>query len=353
MANPSLLIEYYDEFNEYGDVTTPGIVTVINDLVQVNYNASQRFPTPNSYVLAKDINQNPIFRRFPNTKKIEDAIDYCQMATVHAIVASRFNPEGLAVMVNDNEVWSNCTFHSEYPSIDDAFAVTQQMFTFARENKEFARDRPCEIILNNDPIQSITVFDMGKVGIMYKIKHTDRSITLGQVLFKGEGFLAYQSDSMGTPAIHNENVEHRIDVVALVSAMTRDLFVLETVDKEYRTKSYAAPKGSKKRKRKKPQEKKYTWIAKRRINYIGDDTSLLDRMHEVAPKIKYERSGSRVVGHPRRANNPNHAQLALAKEHEVFIPEGYTYVKPHDRSGGEVERKLYKSRSAFQTLFGA
>jgi len=60
-----------------------------------------------------------------------------------------------------------------------------------------------------------------------------------------------------------------------------------------------------------------------------------------------------VSGHPRRVSNPNPEQLELARRLGVVVPEGYTYVREHDRSGSSEFRRLYKSRSAMEVMFGS
>ena len=57
-----------------------------------------------------------------------------------------------------------------------------------------------------------------------------------------------------------------------------------------------------------------------------------------------------VQGHLRRSQQPSEHQLALAARYGIIVPEGYTFVRPHER--GKSERDvIYRSRSALRSLY--
>ncbi|QDU05709.1 Restriction endonuclease [Gimesia chilikensis] len=59
-----------------------------------------------------------------------------------------------------------------------------------------------------------------------------------------------------------------------------------------------------------------------------------------------------VQGHLRKSRNPATNQLALAERYGFSVPEGYTFVRPHER-GKEKRDIIYRSRSALRSLYTA
>jgi hypothetical protein len=57
-----------------------------------------------------------------------------------------------------------------------------------------------------------------------------------------------------------------------------------------------------------------------------------------------------VREHLRKASHPSDSQLELAKFFNVYVPSGFTFVRPHAR-GNENKRIIYKSRSAMKLLY--
>ena len=183
--------------------------------------------------------------------------------------------------------------------------------------------------------------------MLYKIKHTDGSIALGRIIFIDDKYEIIQSDGVGQPAKWNSNPQNTVSIFALVSAIARDMFVLDTKERYY-DESRPLKSGFGKKKKKKEE---YVWLPRTRINYIGErEVPLDERIDRIAP---YDIAPHPVTGHKRKAKNPNPKQLELAMKAGMEIPAGYTYVRPYEHPGGKGERRLYKSRSALMTLFAA
>lgn len=269
-----------------------------------------------------------------------------QNITFHSVTTHLFDPENLAKIVKDHESWSNFTHDENYPRIPNAANIAAQLLTFAQQHKEYYRPWPHEVVINNPPLYSITVVDEAPEGLLYKIKHTDGSIALGRILFIDDKYAIVQSDGVGQPAKWNSNPQNTISIFALVSAIARDMFVLETKERFYDESRPMKPSFGKKKKKK----EEYMWLPRTRINYVGEKEIPIDeRIDRIAP---YGIAPHPVTGHKRKAKNPNPKQLELAKG-VLEIPAGYTYVRPYEHPGGKGEKRLYKSRSAMVTLFGA
>jgi len=59
-----------------------------------------------------------------------------------------------------------------------------------------------------------------------------------------------------------------------------------------------------------------------------------------------------VQGHLRKSRSPSSNQLTLAERYGFNVPEGYTFVRPHER-GKEKRDIIYRSRSALRSLYTA
>jgi len=62
-----------------------------------------------------------------------------------------------------------------------------------------------------------------------------------------------------------------------------------------------------------------------------------------------------VQHHLRRVGTSSQHQQLLARQYGVFVPAGYTFVRPHERGGLPIEdrKRIYRSRSASAMLFEA
>lgn len=65
------------------------------------------------------------------------------------------------------------------------------------------------------------------------------------------------------------------------------------------------------------------------------------------------RSAHFVQKHLRKVGQPSDLQILLAKQYGVSVPEGYTFVRPHERGVNSARLVIYRSRSALQSLYSA
>ena len=64
-----------------------------------------------------------------------------------------------------------------------------------------------------------------------------------------------------------------------------------------------------------------------------------------------ERRAHTVSGHLRRCERPSECQIILATRYGFQVPDGFTFVRPHERGNGTVGEVVYRSRSAIQLLY--
>ena len=77
--------------------------------------------------------------------------------------------------------------------------------------------------------------------------------------------------------------------------------------------------------------------------------SYKDLPSEARPTVRHQ-----VTQHLRRVEHASNRQLSIAKRYGLYVPKGYTFVRPHERGLVTMEKqKIYRSRSASAMLFHA
>jgi hypothetical protein len=80
-----------------------------------------------------------------------------------------------------------------------------------------------------------------------------------------------------------------------------------------------------------------------RIRYVPDIKHAGDQLDLVKRRPHF------VVGHLRRALNASEEQIQLARRYGITVPEGFTFVRPHNR-GDKAAERIYRSRSALNCI---
>jgi hypothetical protein len=80
-----------------------------------------------------------------------------------------------------------------------------------------------------------------------------------------------------------------------------------------------------------------------RVRYVGDVQNKGDALNLVARRAHF------VIGHLRKAVHASEPQIQLARRFGIMLPEGFTFVKPHQR-GQKAQEVIYRSRSALQCI---
>jgi hypothetical protein len=80
-----------------------------------------------------------------------------------------------------------------------------------------------------------------------------------------------------------------------------------------------------------------------RVRYVGDVQNKGDALNLVARRAHF------VIGHLRKAVRASETQIQMARRFGIMLPEGFTFVKPHQR-GQRAQEVIYRSRSALQCI---
>ena len=142
-------------------------------------------------------------------------------------------------------------------------------------------------------------------------------------------------------------------LILLCSTIVRDFWVLEHRTRgttyQKRTEKTRKREGTGKA-RKRVVEKEYIFIP--RVRY--DLSNYADSPRAISHQARVTLSPHLVSGHLRKLPqgwNVSDQAIQHASEFGIHLPDGHTFVRPHER--GEIERlQNYRSRSAFELVFG-
>jgi hypothetical protein len=132
-------------------------------------------------------------------------------------------------------------------------------------------------------------------------------------------------------------------VYQILAAIIRDFWVIEDRERVFTTERRTQT-GS----RRNTNSDKPRIVYLPRINY----TKSMDTERCAAELGHQERRAHFVRPHLRRSSSSSNFQMLLADRYGFDVPEGYTFVRPHER-GAEARETIYRSRSALQSLYTA
>lgn len=136
--------------------------------------------------------------------------------------------------------------------------------------------------------------------------------------------------------------EIRATLKLLFAALVRDFWVVEHREQVFASRTARSPMRNRG-----PNPGPIT-VYIPRIKYSGNAN--LERCESQLAQTS--RRAHYVDAHLRRAAHASEHQLILAQRHGFDIPEGYTFVRPHER-GHDSRDIVYRSRSALQSLHDA
>jgi len=249
------------------------------------------------------------------------------------------------------EALSPTYMNHAFPSIERSYEVGTEMLINAYGSRVYTIDQVSEVLIQTGEIKAIVLLEIPDHSFGYKVVYKDGTISLGQVKLSLEeggkltcdhystntvlGFITFSTKEEPTEQA-NQAAESGNEF-ALVAAIIRDFLVCE--EKE----SFYSGRGQTKKTGKAKALLVVRYLPRFRVRYIGVSQ----------PEYKAHRAeviGHHVSGHLRQCRMASPAQLVLARQFGIPVPDGFTFVRPHDR--GESARVLYRSKSALQMLYG-
>jgi hypothetical protein len=127
----------------------------------------------------------------------------------------------------------------------------------------------------------------------------------------------------------------------LMAALVRDFWVVEKREDVFGVRRVARSPVRTRREHKGPT---IVYLPRVRYSPMAD----LERCEKALGQSS--RRAHHVAGHLRRAARASPRQLVMARSVGVHVPDGFTFVRPHERGQGERD-VVYRSRSALESLY--
>jgi len=275
----------------------------------------------------------------------------------HLSLALALPYNSIVPLWKEGEILSFESMEGAFPSPENPFEVASELLLNGYGSKTYAVPHPSEVIVQAGEVKSVVFQEVPPHGIIYKVRYYNDAVSFGQVALRvteeGDLVIDYFSTTSTLGFTRGQRsskkreeresvVERTVKIgggeMALVAAIARDFFVCEERERHYSVQG--GPKGTRKPK----GGIIIRYLPRFRTRYIGI------RKHEYKSQ-RTEIIGHHVSGHLRRCRTASPLQLVLADQFNVPVPDGFTFVRPHDRGGHE--RVLYRSKSALEMIYGA
>lgn len=277
---------------------------------------------------------------------LEQAINHFSRVASHAPVLLSLDSKLFQDLIPDGAEWAH-----DYKRLEDFLdenngKVGFEMLRVGQENKHYHSSLPHQVIIKDKSIKYMTVKDDPPKNIYFMTTFSDDTISVGVMSSKYDdngACLYFTSDLLSNFFLNSSIDRSSFFLFDLAGCIARDMFVCVEKDKFYGGSRVIS------KKKKKDIRERVIWLPRFKINLINkpDYTDIGDKIIKLSPY--------HVDGHPRKlpqGQKPSQKQLDLAKKFGVPIPEGKTYVDQYDVPGKDEFRRLYKSRSALNLLYG-
>ncbi len=227
-------------------------------------------------------------------------------------------------------------------SVDDATERVAELLREAQEARLWSIPWGARVQVQFGPFSALRIFEKEGEFSCHFLDERDRYLHVAIGLGRGEPRissveLVRQPDD-GGDLVWNEDAGVSLQLIA--AATVRDFLVVEERDSVFSSR---------------PMRKR---IAGRNVNTI----IYLPRVHynrlrvgqaSAIPGGSQHRPRHSVSHHVRRASSASAAQRFLAQRYGVALPEGFTFVRPHERGTKAQEEQIrtYRSRSASRMIF--
>lgn len=250
--------------------------------------------------------------------------------------------------------WGHCIDGSDVPMIlpedldaipfllptenhEEAIAAAKGLMLEAATNKQWVIPPKAYVEINTSGIQGIEFFEFpgDPTFVMFVIRDKNGEFALGCIEPASEFFFVD-----GLSHFEERDIINKLaGLQLLIAATIRDFWIVEEREKTFRCKisrssaSHQYQKGPKL-----VYLPRVRYISTPNVSGIEKDLGLTERIPHF------------VTAHLRRSENPSQHQLLLAKRYGFHVPEGYTFVRPHEK-GKNPRQTIYKSKSALALLY--
>lgn len=233
-----------------------------------------------------------------------------------------------------NDALSNVRVES---SADELRHLAETMLQEAKSSKKWTIPLGATVQFKFGPYQFAQIFEL-PTDIMILFRTSEWHFSLATISYKlTEGDHCVE-------VLDKDGKKDELKSAALfmlLSAVIRDFYVVEERHRVFKTERNFKIKNSN-------FKKEISIVYLPRIKYSYDY-----QLERLSSNLGFkERRAHFVSAHARRSNQASDRQKILAEMYKFSLPEGYTFVKPHER--GHLKREtIYRSRSALQSLYDA
>lgn len=226
-------------------------------------------------------------------------------------------------------------------SVEDAEAKVQSLLHEAQEARQWSIPWGARVQVNFGPFTSVMIFESSGEFSCHFLDDQDRFFLVAVGLQNQPPKAActklvrLQSDD-GEPVW---NSEAEASLMLIAAAIVRDFIVVEQREALFTSRAL--------RRRIRGRDiRSVIYLPRVRYSTPPANRTPLD---EVSPG----RARHPVAPHLRKATHASTAQRFLAQRYGMHVPDGFTFVRPHERGGAaDVERiRVYRSRSASKLIF--
>ena len=226
--------------------------------------------------------------------------------------------------------------------LDEAETTVQNMLIEAQDARQWSIPWGARVEVSFGPFVAVKVFELNGEFACHFVDEQERYLHVAIGLqarpprAASPRFVRLRHDD-GEP-VWNTDAEVSLKLIA--AAIVRDFLVVEERESLFTTR---------------PLRRRVRGRDLRTVIY-------LPRVRYTIPHLKRQanddgetlrRAPHKVGPHLRRAGQASTAQRFLAQRYGMHVPEGFTFVRPHERGGALEEKRLkvYKSRSASRMIF--
>ena len=249
---------------------------------------------------------------------------------------------GHDVFVSKDEIREGAVLLPTCDDPEDCLKQAEFLLAEANANKKGTIPPRATVELRIGPYDQVELTEVG-VNVFVVLRRDDGLIEFGAVE-PHNGYFSY--DLPDPDADHQYDVDRATAAVKLLlAAIIRDFWIVE-----HRERVFSTRKPQRERAAGRPDVGRVRVVYLPRVEYAPTERPNVEACAESLHTI--ERRAHFVAAHLRKSNSTSVQQKRLAERYGIQLPEGYTFVKPHER-GAKKRDVIYRSRSALQSLYRA
>lgn len=226
-------------------------------------------------------------------------------------------------------------------SVEDAEAKVQILLHEAQEARQWSIPWGARVEVAFGPFVAVRIFELNGEFSCHFLDDQERYFHVAIGLrdrppAATTGHILRLRDDDGLPA-WNEDAEVSLKLIA--AAIVRDFVVVEERESLFTVRPM--------RRRVRGHDIR-TVIYLPRVRYAAPNPQRMPTDEAMSGRVRHQ-----VAAHLRRAGVASAAQRFLAQRYGMQLPEGFTFVRPHERgtAAEEARVRIYRSRSASRMLF--